>query len=267
MASDAEKHFQRLATQWDKIGLPMRPLSPVASVLKSLMPENTKQALLLGVTPEFAALAEDTTALDHSAGMIAQIWPGDGPNTRAVQGSWLNMPFEDDSFDVVIGDGSLTLLPFPEKVENVLSEIARVLRPDARAVLRCFVALDNALTDDELRSYATSLKNKSIDALRFRFAINAVHAANSPNITAAQAWRDFAELYPDPEPMLSENGWNVADFARFQMYKDNSMSMNFPNRAQLSNLCARHFSAVSFHDSGDYPMAELCPIVVMTNAR
>jgi hypothetical protein len=38
------------------------------------------RVLLLGVTPELCGIAQETVAVDHSANMIARVWPGDTPS-------------------------------------------------------------------------------------------------------------------------------------------------------------------------------------------
>lgn len=263
MVKDVGSHFRALAARWDALGLPLRPLAPVPGQLKTLIPPETTRMLILGVTPDFADLAADVTALDNAEAMIAAVWPGDSPDRRAVLGDWSDMPFDDASFDLVVGDGSLTLLPFPDGVDHVLSEVRRVTKPGGQAIFRIFIAPDAPLSDDDLISYARSLKGHSIDALRWRFAVQAVHGAPTPNIVSDDAWRAFVRLFPDPAPLMAENGWTDEDFQRVALYRDGKMQLNFPTRAQIETAAGRHFGDIAFQPSGDYPMSELCPFLVL----
>jgi ubiquinone/menaquinone biosynthesis C-methylase UbiE len=66
------------------------------------------------------------TAVEPSAVMIAQRPPGAAP---AVQASAEALPFDDASFDVVISNGVIDLIP---DKDAVFSELYRVLRPGGR---------------------------------------------------------------------------------------------------------------------------------------
>lgn len=263
MVKDVASHFRNLATEWDRLSLPLRPRAPVPGMLRQLIPDTAQRMLILGVTPEFADLAPDITALDHSEAMIAQVWPGDNDMRRAVLGDWANMPFDDDTFDIVVGDGSLTLLPYPDGIHAVLAEIRRVTRQDGRAILRTFIAPDVGLSDNDMMAYANALKGQSIDALRWRFAVQAGSAAPTPNIVSHDAWLEFDRLYPDPTALMAANGWSAQDLERIILYRDGVMAMNFPTKDQLVQVVGDHFGRLTFRPSGDYPMSELCPFAIM----
>lgn len=265
MVKDVTSHFQSLAARWDALDLPLRPRAPVPGILKTIIPDDAKRMLILGVTPDFADLAPDVTALDASDVMIAQVWPGDRENRRAVSGDWRDMPFEDGAFDVVVGDGALTLLSYPNGVDDALAEVRRVTSDDGLAIVRTFIAPDAGLTDDDMMTYASSLKGHSIDALRWRFAVQAVHTAPTPNIVSHDAWLAFDRLYPDPTALMAANDWTAQDLQRVMLYRDGAMAMSFPSKEQLRQVALNHFDSLIFESSGVYPMSELCPFAVMRN--
>jgi arsenite methyltransferase len=62
-------------------------------------------------------------------GSIAEMGFG---NVRIVEGSAEHLPFDDASFDVVISNGVIDLIP---DKDAVFSEIVRVLRPGGRIQL------------------------------------------------------------------------------------------------------------------------------------
>jgi ubiquinone/menaquinone biosynthesis C-methylase UbiE len=72
------------------------------------------------MTPEMVAKAH---------GSIAEMGLG---NVRIVEGSAEHLPFDDASFDVVISNGVIDLIP---DKDAVFSEIVRVLRPGGRIQL------------------------------------------------------------------------------------------------------------------------------------
>jgi len=74
------------------------------------------------------------TGLDRSASMIeeARHLLGDDPAVRLVVGRVEEMPFDDTSFDVVLAMG---VLEYVEDIDQVLAEIARVMRPGGLTVV------------------------------------------------------------------------------------------------------------------------------------
>jgi len=68
-------------------------------------------------------------------------------NVRIVEGSAEHLPFDDASFDVVISNGVIDLIP---DKDAVFSEIARVLRPGGRIQL-ADVTIQNPVSEESKR--------------------------------------------------------------------------------------------------------------------
>lgn len=75
--------------------------------------------------------AKKVTGIDLEPSVPADVFI-DAGNARFVKGSLLNLPFADNSFDLVASSGVLHHTEDPEKG---FSELARVLRPGGRLVL------------------------------------------------------------------------------------------------------------------------------------
>ncbi|MCR4956825.1 MAG: class I SAM-dependent methyltransferase [Lachnospiraceae bacterium] len=75
---------------------------------------------------EVAGYAKEMVATDYSEGMIREAKKGSYPNNLSFEvADATDLPYEDNSFDVVIIANALHIMPKPEKA---LSEIRRVLK-------------------------------------------------------------------------------------------------------------------------------------------
>src|ERR1700722_3386863 len=94
----------------------------------------TPQALVLGVTPKIVNMRwPNRTALaavDACWEIIQALWVPAPGNRQVLAASWLSLPLETGSIDMVLGDGSLNCVRYPDDVHAAAQEVKRVLRPD-----------------------------------------------------------------------------------------------------------------------------------------
>jgi ubiquinone/menaquinone biosynthesis C-methylase UbiE len=84
-----------------------------------------------------ARLAEagyEMTGIDPSDGML-EILRGRAPAVPAVNASGTDLPFDDDSFDLVLTVATLHHIADPEDVRQTLAEMVRVARPSSRILV------------------------------------------------------------------------------------------------------------------------------------
>jgi arsenite methyltransferase len=86
-------------------------------------------AQMVGATGSVTGIDMTPEMVAKARGSIAEMGLG---NVKIVEGSAEHLPFEDASFDVVISNGVIDLVP---DKDAVFSEITRVLRPGGRIQL------------------------------------------------------------------------------------------------------------------------------------
>jgi SAM-dependent methyltransferase len=101
-------------------------------------------AQMVGATGSVTGIDMTPEMVAKARGSIAEMGLG---NVKIVEGSAEHLPFEDASFDVVISNGVIDLVP---DKDAVFSEITRVLRPGGRIQL-ADVTIQNPVSDESKR--------------------------------------------------------------------------------------------------------------------
>jgi SAM-dependent methyltransferase len=219
--------------------------------------------LLLGITIEFVGLAEDLTALDKDSAMISALWPGDTPSRRATVGNWLKMTYAPHSFSVCLADGSLSLMRFPDEAGLLFAEIARVLRPGAKAVLRIFASPEQAETLAALKDAALARRIQSFHTYKWRLGMTLAGRDRGFNVPVPAILDEFNAMFPDREQLVRSTGWSREQIAAIDQYAAAPVVLSFPPCGVLAEVASKVFSDIRFVSSGTYELAELCPLMVM----
>lgn len=215
--------------------------------------------LLLGVTPEYAALDRPIVAADWSAAMIGTVWPGNTPHRHVVQADWCDMPFASNSFAAAIGDGALAMTGWPDHYETIVARLRDVVRPGGRIVLRCFASPDTPEPPDALVAEVMNGRPIGFHAFKWRLAHAVMHEAGVDNIPIRATWDAFQRLFPDREALSRATGWSLDVISEIDDYEVSPLWKSFPTRAQLRAM----FPDSRIAESGDYEMADRCPLLVI----
>lgn len=150
----AQTWFARHAAQWDTLRVMHCPDGPVEDALELALDGTLGAMLDVGTgTGRMAELlaprAHHVIGLDNSPEMLRlarsrlQALPAD--DLELVQGDFTDLPFANAQFDTVLFH---QVLHYSQEPERVLSEAARVAKPDGRIAIVDFAAHDL----EELRS-------------------------------------------------------------------------------------------------------------------
>lgn len=222
-----------------------------------------ERVLLLGVTPALATIGREMVAVDRSANMIANVWPGDDDRRRVVEADWRWMAPGGHAFSAVIGDGSFNCLVYPAGYEQVFARLAVVLERSARLAVRFFVTPDECEGVDALGEATRAGRVESIHALKWRLAMAIVAQQGSVNIAAIDILTRFDALFPDREALARQTGWTADEIGTLDFYRGSADVLSFPTVAQIRAAIPPGFSNFRLLGSGGYDLAERCPLVVM----
>jgi SAM-dependent methyltransferase len=256
--------FAKLLHNWSLITPPLRPNREVVAAIERCIGVCNGPALLLGVTPEFAGLATRTVAADINAAMVRGLWLGGAGSRSAIVTDWRRMAFAPESFSLCLGDGSFTLVRFPDELALLFAEIARVLRANARVVCRVFACPEIPESRAELRDAAMAGRIKSFDTLKWRLGMMLAPGSRDFNVSLRDILDTFNTMFPDRDDLVRATKW---DRERIQALDANYASANsffaFASRQRLMDVASASFLNIRFVPSGTYELAECCPLMVM----
>lgn len=249
--------------RWALLSSPQRPPPAVVGAFRALMAGREGLALQLGVTPEIAILPERGIAIDWNPQMIAIAWPGGGSWRRPVIADWKALPIRNGGVDVVFGDGSLTMLRWPDQYRLVLERLSAIVRPGGRAVLRCFVTPDAGETVEALCADAWQGRGGTFPAFKMRFNMAVGVDAGEMNPTSDLIHRSFTERFPDRDALADATGWTLEDIAEIDPYRGSAFIHSYPTRDAIMATLPPGLRAARFIETGGYELAERCPLLVL----
>jgi SAM-dependent methyltransferase len=230
------------------------------------IPGRRIDVLMLGVTPELALFpwAEQTSlrAVDSSKEMIQSVWPGDGPDRKAVLGDWQQMPFADASFDLIVCDAGLLLLVEIASLIAVGGELRRLLRRDGRIVMRHFARTDGLETEQSVVAATEAGEMHNFHGLKLRLLMALDAQTPGQGVRLGDAWDCFERLFPDRESLARRLRCDLETVATIDAYRGRDGRYIFRSLAEV----ARVLNAFQLTQGpvGHYPFAEYCPVFSLT---
>ena len=261
-ALEMNDHWDRFLALWEEILPPLRPAPSTVRAFRDAAPPAGRDVLVLGVTPELAALGGRTTAVDRSRGMIDALWPEDGDDCRAVTADWRTLPLADGAVDVVYGDGAVNVLRFPEEVSAALAEVRRVLAPAGRAVFRVYCTPHPPEPLHELARNERAGEPENVFSVKWRLAMARVAERGRPSIEVPDLLETFDATFPDRDALAAATGFPLRLIDTVDLWRDSEEIFSFPVLDRAVEITEAHFDRVEVTGSGDYPLSDRCPLLV-----
>jgi len=246
-------HWAARSLHWKTMGPPLQPNQEIVDCFHSIIP-CSKHIMLMGVTPQIANAYANVTAVDREPAMIANVWPGDTATKRAINANWLSVDLPAESFDGVIGDGSINMLDISD-VSFMFKRAISMLKPGGVFACRMFTRPDTPVKLDQLYQEAvTPTVNFSAYRRLLPMYLAEVHG---PVVPVSQISTLFDQLCPD----RSQVSWTAEQLSKIDDYRNSDTTTWFPTRDEILKLSPK---GSRFVDVGTYDIADTCPILTFT---
>lgn len=262
------------ARQWTRVGSPLRPGAEDAAIMKAMLEAWQRRVgranptvLVMGVTPEVCetvrAIGGRVVAVDRSRDMIRSTWRGNEDGCVVTCAEWRALPLAPSSVDIVVGDGVLSMLPYPDGYIATGVQLRYVLSRPGCCILRCFAQAD---AQESLADVASALCAEPIGnfhILKWRVAM-AVQRCLSQGVAVEAVWDAVQAYWPDLEALASSRGWPLAEVETIQAYRGVPTRYTFPTLAEYRaafSLMGFRLTAAAFPE---YELGERCPTVTLT---
>ncbi|HAZ65707.1 MAG TPA: hypothetical protein DCY41_03005 [Opitutae bacterium] len=237
MSSPAShNHWRTIALRWAEIGAPLRP---VAEDLKFVADEasgwakqqgRAPRVLILGVTPELCGLdwpkGTSVCAVDQSPDMIRAVWPGDP--AQVTSANWLDVGsvHAPGSFDIVVCDGGLHLLPYPDGQSRLSEVVAKLLAPRGLVIVRLFALPKVSESIAQVLAALANGKVTDMNRLKLRVGM-ALQKDSTTGACLGDVWNCIAAVEPDLAALARRLGWRREHAEALVSYRESSSRYYF----------------------------------------
>src|ERR1039458_51759 len=270
--SGAASYWNSLASSYAALGSPLRPAREDIRFMEAAVAgwaawhSRAPRAVLIGVTPDIAQMAwpaqTSLTAVDSSLTMVSALWPRNGSHCkrRLVVADWRALPLGRGACDIVIGDGSINCLPYPDGFRSLAAEISGVLGAEGLLVLRCYIQPELQEQPDQVLAELFTERIPSFHHFKFRLLM-ALQPSAHTGIAVNDAYEFWASSAVDEARLAARPGWEQAAIEMIRLYRGTDTVHTFPTRAELRAVLDESFDEVSV-SIPSYCLGERCPTIL-----
>ena len=253
---DRLRLWQRSSQTFNFLGPPMRPSGEDISFYWGMVREwietrGAPRVLLLGVTPKLYRLpwpeGTDFVAADCSQAMIDTVWPG--PRNAARCCDWLSLDFPEGSRDIVLCDGGLHLLSYPQEQKKLVRSLHRILATGGLCIFRLFAMPAEKETPEAVLCDLRNLKIKNTNTLRIRLLM-ALQDNPEEGVALGNVYRTLMEGIDDLKQFQAMIGWTEEDTRPFHNFRGLQYRYHMLRLEQVMDM----FSA----DPGGFRVHRIC---------
>lgn len=265
----SQTYWSNVGGDWDLVGPPLRPSLEDTAIMEQLVSRwacasriEAPQAVVLGVTQEIVRMRwpENThiLAFDREPARIETLWPHHSfSNAAALCANWLTMPLVDGYADLVLADGSFTLLAFPDEYSQLAKELARILAPGGMVAVRMYVAPAERESVNDIFDDLWEGRIGNFNTFKWRLAMALINPTDF-SVTFDEIWEVWHEKMASPEKLSEKLGWPFRVINMIERYRDGSTRNSYPPLELVGDLFAPLFKmeeviSPSYQDGERYP--------------
>jgi SAM-dependent methyltransferase len=265
-------YWDALAGQFQYQAPPLRPCAEDIGIMRQIVEEWSLRhdrpqinVLLFGVTPEIVNLGwppgTRLLAVEKSQAMIDLVWPGkiDGQR-KVIRENWFNLDVEEHSFDIIIGDGFLTSLAYPDQYLQIAKSIFRWLKPDGLMIARVFASPEEKETLQNILADLKANRISGFDILKWRLAM-AIQKNIRQGVVVGDIYRAWTNIGKEIPFFPAHTGWRPETINTIKLYDGRTNAYTFPTVVELNAVFSSAFDPVSTIFP-QYDFGHCCPILV-----
>ncbi len=268
----SRSYWDDFAESFAALGPPLRPSSEDIRSFEDALanwtanhPYGGLHAILLGVTPELARIrwpdATSLIAVDNSLAMAQTVWPGNVAKRWVVCGDWLALPRPESSCNIIVGDGAINCLRFPDGFRALAKKVRDTLSDDGILALRCYVQPDIQEQPDDVLADIFRTTIPSFHHFKFRLLM-ALQPSTEQGIAVNEVYKKWAIGRIDEDRLIARTGWERRAIRTIEFYRDKETVHTFPTLAELRSVLVEFFDEVSC-SIPSYHLGERCPLFVL----
>jgi SAM-dependent methyltransferase len=260
-ANRSDALHENYLRRWNLVGPPLRPSWEDLQLIQREIASwsrahggSAARALILGVTPELAALDwpkhSRVYSVDRSIEMIRSIWYTSALHAKgAAAGDWAKMPVRDRSFDLVVGDGSFVFWAWPDGYRCLLDQAVRALKPAGRLIARFHVRPEVPETPAQVFGELAAGRIGSFNTFKWRLVV-AVHGNSADGVRIGDVWNAWRASGVDAERLAAEQRWPLPVINTIDAYRDAPIRYFIPRVEELHALLAERLRQIASHTPG-----------------
>jgi len=265
------RHWSQLAPKWPVVGPPLRPVAEDLgscwdAVREWVRDHGAPRVLLLGVTPELYHLpwpeGTDLLAVDRTQAMIDKLWPG--PRRQAHCADWLALTLPDGSRDLVLCDGGLHLLAYPQEQRRLAGLLRGVLSAEGLCILRLYVPPPQRESPDTVLEDFLAGRVSNLNVMKLRLGM-ALQESAAEGVELGAIWRAIHDAAGDLERLAERIGWPVDHMLAINTYRASAGRYHFVTVDQVGELFGGAPGGFEVRRLcvPSYELGERCPTIVL----
>lgn len=263
--------WQRHSRSYQLYGPPMRPSAHDLafywdSANEWIQKRGAPRVLLLGVTPELYNLpwpkGTDFMAVDRTQAMIDAAWPG--PKNSVLRADWLSLNLPDGSRDIVLCDGGLHLLEYPQGQHRLIRLLRSILSDGGLCIFRLYILPSQRETPDAVIQDLLDGRIGNLDTLKLRLSMS-MHNTAEEGVEAGQVYGALIKAAPDLEKLAVKIEWPIERMLLINDYKDMEYRFYWLTVEQVIDLFCGDPGGFRVHrlKTPSYELGQRCPTIAL----